>query len=170
MCLLIYGFGPYKQFKDNITQKILRRLPARSGVEKVIFPVRFQEKQFIDALRKYKPEVILGLGQSSKSRRLKIERRAVNQRRETQREEPRSIHPGGSKRLKTNLRLDGGRQTRISYDAGDYVCNYSIYVILDYLRRNRISTRFGFIHIPHDYALARAQRFLLRVARKIETS
>lgn len=43
MRLLIYGFGPYKQFKDNITEKILRRLPARNGVKKVVFPARFQK-------------------------------------------------------------------------------------------------------------------------------
>lgn len=101
---------------------------------------------------------------------MKIERRAVNRRRETQREKPRSIHPGGSKWLVTNLRLNGGRQARISYDAGDYVCNYSMYVILDYLKRHRLPARFGFIHIPHDYSAARAQRFLLKVVREIQTS
>lgn len=162
MCLLIYGFGSYRQFKENITERILRRLPARNGVEKVIFPVRFQKRQFVAALKKYKPDVILGLGQSSKSRRLKIERRAVNQRRETRREKPRSIHTGGSKWLQTDLKLNGGRQARISYSAGDYVCNYSMYVILDHLKRHRLPTRFGFVHIPHDYNPARAQRFLLK--------
>jgi len=170
MRLFIYGFAPYKQFKDNITEKILRRLPARNGVEKVIFPVRFQKRQFVAALKKHKPDVILGLGQSSKSRGLKIERRAVNRRREAQREKSRSIHPGGSKWLKTNLRLNGRRQAKTSYDAGDYVCNYSMYVILDHLKRHRLPTRFGFIHIPHDYNPARAQRFLLWIAREIQTS
>lgn len=170
MRLLIYGFGPYKKFKDNITEKILRRFPAKSGVKKVIFPVRFQKRQFLETLEKYKPDVILGLGQSSKSRRLKIERRAVNQRREAQREKPRSIHPGGSKWLETNLKLSGGGQAKTSYDAGDYVCNYSMYVILDYLKRRRLPTRFGFIHIPHDYNPVYARRFLLRIAREIHTS
>jgi pyrrolidone-carboxylate peptidase len=60
--LLLYGFGPYRQFKENITEKILKRLPAKSGVKKIVFPVWFQKRQFIEALKRHKPEVILGLG------------------------------------------------------------------------------------------------------------
>jgi len=168
MRLLIYGFGPYKQFKDNITEKVLRRLPAKSGVKKVIFPVRFQKRQFIEALKKHKPDVILGLGQASRSKRLKIEGRAVNRKRKDQAEKPSPIVPGGSKWLSTTLRLKGNSQAAISHDAGDYVCNYSMYVILDYLERHRLPARFGFIHIPYDYSLARAQRFILSVTRKIQ--
>jgi len=66
--------------------------------------------------------------------------------------------------------LNGGRQAKTSHNAGEYVCNYSIYVILDYLKRHRLPTRFGFIHIPYDYNLARAQGFLLKVVREIQTS
>lgn len=168
MRLLIYGFGPYKQFRENITEKILRRLPARMGLKKAIFPVRFQKRQFIEALKKHKPEIILGLGQTSRSRRLKIERRAVNRRREEKGDRARPIRAGGRKWLATSLRWNRGRQAGISYDAGDYVCNYSIYVILDYLKRRRLPTRFGFIHIPHDYSVSRARRFVLSVARKIQ--
>lgn len=170
MRLLIYGFGPYKQFKENITAKILRRLPARSGVKKVIFPARFQKRQFVEVLKKHKPEIILGLGQTSRSKRLKIERRAVNRRRENKGEQARPIISRGSKWLETNLGLNGGRQAKTSHNAGDYVCNYSIYVILDYLKRRRLPTRFGFIHIPHDYSVSRARRFVLSVARKIQVT
>ena len=170
MRLLIYGFGPYRQFKDNITEKILRKLPARTGVKRVIFPVRFQKRQFLEALKKYKPEIILGLGQTSRSKRLKIERRAVNRRRTNKTERPKSIVSGGPRWLKTNLKLSGGQQAITSYDAGNYVCNYSMYVVLDYLKRNGLPTRFAFVHIPYDYNVSRAQRFLLRVARDIQAS
>ena len=170
MRLLIYGFGPYKQFRENITAKILRRLPARSGVKKVVFPARFQRKQFVETLKKYKPDVILGLGQTSRSKRIKIERRAVNRRRANKDDRARPIRAGGRKRLATNLRLNGGRQARISHDAGDYVCNYSMYVILDYLKQRGLPARFGFIHIPHDSSLARARRFLAGVIRNIQAS
>lgn len=169
MRLLIYGFGPYRQFKENITEKILRRLPARSGVKKVIFSARFQKRQFVEVLKKHKPEIILGLGQTSRSKRLKIERRAVNQRRENMDDRARPIRRGGRNWLATSLRWNGGRQARISHNAGDYVCNYSMYVILDYLKRRRLPARFGFIHIPHDYNPARAQRFLTKVVREIRT-
>ena len=170
MRLLIYGFGPYKQFKENITEKIVRRLPEKKGLRKIVFPVRFQKRQFIAAIKEYKPDTILGLGQSSRGSYLRIELRAVNRKRVDKTERPRSIVPGRSKWLQTNLRLDGGYRARLSYSAGDYVCNYSIYVILEYIRRNRLPTRFGFVHIPHEYSLARARRFLLKAVREIQTS
>ncbi len=168
MRLLIYGFGPYKQFRENITEKILRGLPPRKGVKKVIFPVRFQRRQFIEALKKHKPEVILGLGQTSRSRRIKIERRAVNRIRENKGDRARPIRAGGRKWLATSLRLNGGRQARISHDAGDYVCNYSMYVILDYLKRRGLPARFGFIHIPHDYNLRSGRRYVLNLVRGLQ--
>lgn len=165
--LLIYGFGPYKQFRENITEKILRRLPPIKGVKKAIFPVRFQRRQFVEALKKHKPSIILGLGQTSRSRRIKIERRAVNRRRENKGDPTKPIRAGGRKWLATSFRLNGGRQARTSYNAGDYVCNYSMYVILDYLRRRGLPSRFGFIHIPHDYSLVRARRFLAEAIRHV---
>lgn len=168
--LLIYGFGPYRQFRENITQRILRGLRLPTGVKKTIFPVFFQRKQFIDALKKHQPEVILGLGQTARSKRVKIERRAINRRRNRQLEKPRPITPGRAERLSTTLALKGSSQVKISYNAGDYVCNYSMYVMLDYLKRRGLPTRFGFIHIPHDYNVARARRFLTKVVGDIETS
>ncbi len=167
MRLLIYGFGPYLRFKGNITEKILRKLPRRRGLKKIVFPVRFQKSQFVKTVKKYNPDAVLGLGQRSRGRRLKIELKAVNQKRKDKREKPTSIVPGGPKRLRTNLELKGSDQATISYDAGNYVCNYSMYVILDYLRRNRLPTRFGFIHIPHHYNVAKATRFLKKALKQI---
>lgn len=167
MRLLIYGFGPYKQFRENITEKIVRKLPERNGLRKIVFPVRFQRSQFIAAVKKYKPDTILGLGQSSRGRRLRIELRAVNRRREERWEKPRWIISGGPKLLEPNLRLNGSHQARFSYSAGDYVCNYSMYIILDYIRRNRLPARFGFIHVPYRCDLSRATRFLHKILNEV---
>jgi pyrrolidone-carboxylate peptidase len=43
-----------------------------------------------------------------------------------------------------------------------------MYVIIDYLQRRHLPARFGFIHIPHDYNVARARRFLARVITTIQ--
>ena len=61
--VLVYGFGPYRGFSENITAQIIESLPARPGLRKIIFPVRFHRKQFVDALRKPMPLMVLGLGQ-----------------------------------------------------------------------------------------------------------
>ena len=167
MRILVYGFGVYRSFKENVTEKIIRRLPRQRRLAKVIFPVRFHRRQFIDAVRKRDPEVILGLGQSSRGRRLRIERRALNRRRNDKGEKPKPIVRGGPRQLRASLRLGLGSQARFSLNAGDYVCNYSMYVILDYLKRRRLSARFGFIHIPHDFEPRKAGRILAKAIGKI---
>ena len=168
--ILVYGFGAYRNFKENVTEKIVRRLPRRRQLSKIIFPVRFHRAQFVDAVRKHNPEVILGLGQCSRGRRLRIERRAVNKRRDDKQKRAKPIVRGGPRQLPSNLALRIGPQARLSRDAGDYVCNYSMYVILDYLKRRRMPARYGFVHVPHDYDLRKALRILVKAIDKIEAA
>ena len=165
MRILLYGFGPYHHFQQNITEGIIHGLPKQRGLKKFVFPVRFHKGQFIKAVKNAKPDVILGLGQCSGGKRLRIETRAVNRRRKDKRTKSTPITLGGKRNLLTNLKLDRGGEARSSGDAGDYVCNYSMYVILDYLRRRQLDVPFGFIHIPHRYDTRRAIRFLIRVIR-----
>lgn len=166
MRLLVYGFGPYKQFKDNITSRIVKKLHASRSLKKIVFPVKFDKKQFTGAVKKHRPDVVLGLGQCSKGSRLRIERRAVNRRRNDKKDQARPILNGAPKLLSATLCLDRlgfGKQAKVSYNAGDYVCNFSMYVILDYLRRHSPKACFGFIHIPHDYDPKRAAKFVEKI-------
>ena len=168
MRVLVYGFGPYKQFKKNVTQRIVRELPRSADLKKIIFLVRFNKNQFSAAVRKYDPDVILGLGQCSTGAKLRIERRALNLRRNSKEEKAKAIVRGGPKSLRTTLKLKVlGRQAKASQSAGDYVCNYSMYVMLDHLKRRTKNTRYGFIHIPHDYDRKRALRFVTKIIEKI---
>ena len=32
--ILLYGFGPYRQFKNNVSERILRKIPKRPGLTK----------------------------------------------------------------------------------------------------------------------------------------
>jgi pyroglutamyl-peptidase len=170
MRILIYGFGPYRQFKRNITQHIVRNLPSPRNLKKIVFPVRFDKKQFTDAVKKHRPDLVLGLGQCSRGRLLRIERRAVNKRRNRKREKPHTITHGGVRSLKTTLNLEPapGKQAKLSSNAGDYVCNFSMYVILDYLRRYRPEAQFGFIHVPYDYDPKRAAKFVRKFLKTLK--
>jgi pyroglutamyl-peptidase len=167
--VLVYGFGPYQQFKDNVTSRIVKKLRASRGLKKIVFPVKFDKRQFTGAVRKHRPGVVLGLGQCSTGSRLRIERQALNGRRARRQQKRRPILPGGPKKRPTNLRLSsaalGGAE--LSGSPGDYVCNFSMYVILDYLERHGCKAEFGFIHIPHDYPLAKAARSVRKVLREI---
>ena len=171
MRLLVYGFGPYKQFKSNITHRIVSKLPRSTDLKKIVFPVRFNKSQFTAAIAKHRPDIILGLGQCGSGKKLRIERRAINFRRKNKEEKGRAIVRGGPKALAPTLQLrkmifDG--QANISSNAGDYVCNFSMYIILDYLNRRRSRTLFGFIHIPHDYDRSRARRLVKKIIDRME--
>jgi pyrrolidone-carboxylate peptidase len=163
MRLLVYGFGPYLEFRDNITKRIVRKLRARTELKKVIFPVRFQRKQFIQAIEKYKPDAVLGLGQCSKGRTLRIESRAVNRRRGPRQRGALPIELQGPKALPTTLRLGRSPGTSWSRDAGRYVCNFSMYVMLSRIRSGNIPARFGFVHVPWNYDLDRAVEIVERI-------
>jgi len=167
MRLLIYGFGPYRQFSDNITARILQKLPKRKPIKKIIFPVRFRKTQFTKAVTEFEPDIILGLGQCSRGRLMRIENVAANQRRNSRREKPKMITPRGAATLATTLKLNLGRNARSSRNAGDYVCNYSMYVILDFLKRGGQPIPFGFVHIPHQYDEKRAGRLLTKAIDRL---
>jgi pyrrolidone-carboxylate peptidase len=163
--ILLYGFGPYRHFKDNITAKVIKTLPALSGLKRVVFPVRFHRGQFVQALERHKTDVVLGLGQSSR-RSIEFETQAVNRRRGGKKAKARAIRRRGPRWLPTTLEIPYGRIKR-SKNAGDYVCNFSMYVMLEQIRRAGAKIKFGFVHIPHDADPRQATQVIARALRKI---
>jgi len=160
--ILLYGFGPYRQFRDNITVRIIKSLPRQAGLKKTVFPARFHRAQFIEALKRFKPDIVLGLGQSAR-RRIDVESQAINRRRARRESKPKPISLRGRQRLKTTLPLKIGNHAGKSTSAGDYVCNFSMYVMLDHIRRYDLDIPYGFVHIPHDYDETEATRLVERV-------
>jgi pyrrolidone-carboxylate peptidase len=167
MRILVYGFGPYKGFPDNVTEKILEKLPSQPNLTKWVFPVRFNRRQFIDVLERRKPEIVIGLGQSTRNR-AEIESRATNRKRGGKRNVIKPIRPSGPEFLPVTLNIALGPQVGRSDNAGDYVCNYSMYVILDHLSRNAAQATFTFIHIPHAADLRKVTGLLARAIKKLQ--
>jgi pyrrolidone-carboxylate peptidase len=165
MRVLIYGFGPYRQFRDNITAKIIRQLPKSDDLRKIVFPVRFNRKQFVQALKRNRPDAVLGLGQSSRHR-IEVESYAANRKRERASDRPKRISTNGPTHRRTTFEIKAGRQAGKSINAGDYVCNYSMYVMLDHIALKHLKILFAFVHIPHDYDWRKATRFVQRVLRQ----
>ncbi|MGE5219665.1 MAG: hypothetical protein ACM3SP_21910 [Chloroflexota bacterium] len=165
--VLLYGFGPYRQFRDNITARIIRSLPRQAGLKKIVFPVRFHRRQFVEALERFKPDVVVGLGQSSRQR-IEVESQAVNRWRARRQDNPKLIFMGGPGRLETTLRLKFGNHVGKSASAGDYVCNFSMYVMLDHIRRSDPDIPYGFVHIPHDWNEKEASGLVQRILRRCQ--
>ena len=157
--VLLYGFGPYRRFTENITAEIIGSLPARPGLGKIVFPVRFQRRQFVEALKNPMLLMVVGLGQSTRPR-IEVETRAINRRRSSKTSAPRPITAGGEAWLPATMPLSVTRPSAKSINAGDYVCNFSMYVMLEELERQDLNSLFGFVHIPFDHDLRAACRFV----------
>ncbi len=165
--ILLYGFGPYREFRDNITARIIKSLPPQAGLKKHVFPVRFHRGQFVDAITRTKPAIILGLGQSSR-RTIDVESQALNHRRARRADDPKRISPGGLGKAQNNIELRIGRQAGRSSNAGDYVCNFSMYVMLDHIRRKGLDISYGFIHIPHDCETKKAAGLVKKILNRCQ--
>lgn len=164
--ILVYGFGPYRPFRENITAKIVGSLGPAVGLKRVVFRVRFHRGQFVEALRRYNPDAVLGLGQSTRQS-IEIETRAANRRRVRRGVRTRPIRKRGPGWLPTTLDLKLGRSVKRSTNAGDYVCNFSIYLMLDQIKRTEAKTQAGFIHIPHHFTLHEARRIVAGALRQL---
>ena len=123
MKILLTGFKPYDEFKVNITEKIVRRVNKKGGLKKIIFPVVFKKGLIINKIKKLKPDIVLSLGQHPRAKLLNIERKAKNQKKK-RKERIKKINQKGPKQYFVNLKLKKIKGTRLSYNAGSYVCNF----------------------------------------------
>jgi pyrrolidone-carboxylate peptidase len=161
MRTLIYGFGPYGKWKTNVTQRVLGKIPAEKDLRKKVFEVDFDSGQFLDEIKAFKPDFIIGLGQHPRGKKLRIERKAKNLCRGSKKQAPEPIRTNGPEYLFSSLRIKPCKECRVSYDAGQYVCNFSMYIVLESLKGSPV--KFAFIHIPKDYDASAAARFVERV-------
>lgn len=164
---LVTGFGAFPGAPRNPTIAILdhlrkdhaRRL-ARLGIalDLQILPVRFGDVEgaLAGALTGAKPDLILHLGLAGRRRHLSVELRACNRLTGLKPDAGRSrarqttIEPHGpalrlarwpAPRLVQALCVHA--PTRLSRDAGDYVCNQTLYLTLA-----RFAGPAGFLHVP----------------------
>ena len=158
MKLLIYGFGPYKEHKNNITTDIIKKLKDRQNLTKIILPVTFNKTIFLDEIKRHKPSIILGMGQHPRAKKIRIERKSINQKRYSKEDEIKQISKYGPEKHLVNLKLKKDDLSRITYNAGDYVCNYSMYIITEFCKVKGL--KFAFIHIPKRYDLKQSIKFI----------
>jgi len=159
MKILVYGF----KGKENISEKIIKKIKDRN-LKKVIFDTKFNKKDIINKIKKFNPDVIIGLGQHPKSKKIRIERRAINLKQKNKKETPKKISKKGPKYLPINLKLKKDKNSVISYDAGKYVCNYSMYIISSSFK----DKKFAFIHMPEDISLNLAVKYVESIKSVIE--
>lgn len=155
--ILLYGFGLYDNHAENISGELVEGMQLMRGVHRKVFDVRFDRSMFIDAVDACDPDVIIGLGQSARSRRIRVERKAVNRMGERG-DVPGPISREGPDHFFMSLDIPRDNRARVSYDAGIYVCNFSMYVIAQHVRTG--GTRVGFIHLPKRHDREEAASFV----------
>lgn len=161
--LLIYGFGPFDSYSSNISQQIVSRLPRLPNCETIVFDVTFNRQMFVDAFERLNPTHILGLGQTARGEKLRVERIAKNSMAERGGEVLPIVPGAAPKTLSWCLPED--ERCEVGDDAGHYVCNFSMWTADEWIRqRNGVS---AFVHIPEQYPLESAIAFVARVARAV---
>ncbi len=165
--VLVTAFGAFPGARSNPTLAILARLErsrgrlARLGVDLrcLALPVVYDalDPALREAAREARPDAILHLGLAGRRRRLSIETRAVNR--------AGPLHPDAARRRPAQVLVPGappvlqatwpaarlhaalaraGHDVSRSIDAGDYVCNATLYRSL----AAGLAPRIGFLHVP----------------------
>jgi pyroglutamyl-peptidase len=166
--VLVTGFGAFPGAPRNPTLAVLTRLSRhRARLERLgvtldctLIPVTFSgiAASLDQAVGRKPPDAILHLGLASRRRRLCVETRALNR--------AGPLHPGADKRVPPSQILvrhgvpvvkatyaaasilTAIRRTGLpaiaSIDAGDYVCNATLYRSL----AARMAPQIGFLHVP----------------------
>jgi pyroglutamyl-peptidase len=169
MKLLIYAFDPFKGEKINSSQEVLKKLRndnklKNADIEWLLLPTSFQKAStlIIKMLKKYSPDIVLGLGQKEGIDFLKVERVALNladsKNKDNSNYNPKNkiIDKNGPAAYFTSLpnieivrKINkSGIKTKMSLSAGTFVCNYVIYTLLNYVSQKNLNCKIGFIHIP----------------------
>ncbi|MGK7913769.1 MAG: peptidase C15 [Synechococcus sp.] len=127
---------------SNSSDDLLVRLQTQPCADAIAFlrqlPVDtdLASRAIVDAIRTHQPRIILCCGMAENRKHLNLERYARY----------------GGTTLATSLPLDKLVQslshTRISHDAGTYVCNDTYYRLMQAIQQNGINTQALFIHVP----------------------
>ena len=167
MRVLLTGFEPYWNYPENSSWEVAKLVASR-GVDMVdivleLMPVSFARagEALRQAVAKHSPDIIIMLGQSGGSDRVKLERVALNLKDAklsdndgyTPDEEP--INPDTPSALFTALPIKELRSTieergvavKISNSCGLYVCNRLYYEAL-MICRERPQMQALFVHLP----------------------
>lgn len=168
MKLLLSGFEPFGGSKVNPSEQVVLAL-AHDGVAEVelrpaILPVERARgpATLLEAVREFKPDAILCLGEASRRPALSIERVAINLMHYPMadnggaRVEDEPITPDGPAAYFTTLPLRAmldavraaGVPAELSLSAGAFLCNQVTYSLLHDLARRGLHTPAGFVHLP----------------------
>ncbi len=166
--LLITGFEPFGGDATNASWEAVSRLPdTLAGIElcKRQIPVEYDRvgqvlRQLMDELR---PDAVICVGQAANRSAVTPEKVAINWKSGSIADNAgllyrgEIIHPDGPDgyfstlpvEKMVNAMREAGVPAQVSYTAGTYVCNTTLYELLHHLKQTQSHIRGCFIHVPY---------------------
>lgn len=166
--VLITGFEPYLDYFENSSWEVARAFVSMKidEVELVVeqMPVSFSRvaEALRDAVSKHNPDMIIMLGQSGGSEKVKLERFALNmmdaknEDNDGFRPDEEVIYEDDDAALRVNLPIKQlyaaiemqGVKVKISNSCGLYVCNRIYYEALKICKEHNDLMKAIFVHLP----------------------
>lgn len=170
--LLLTSFRTWKSEQssnasDDLLMDVSHRYPQRSHLRLLRqIPVDFQiaPQQVIKAIQSHAPHAVICCGMGETRTMLCVEDRATDRGR---------IRYTG---VNVNRLISGLPVTRVSQDAGQFVCNSLYFDVLDYLQSKGAACPCIFVHVPvltaenHDAIAADFQSIILRMKLLVSQS
>lgn len=159
--ILISAFEPFNNESLNPSSLVLDKLKSNEELVKFVLPVAYSSasKLLIDSIIKYKPRVVLMLGQAGGRRKVSLEYIAINIKSANIPDnegviiKDMKINEHGKDSYVTNFDLKSIISTQsdidISYHAGTFICNKLLYEVLEFINSNHLDTKADFCHVPY---------------------
>jgi pyroglutamyl-peptidase len=166
MCrIFITAFEPYDHWRENASWLALveftKALPSSARITTRRYPVHFdtvRERLYQDLIEDY--DFALHLGQAPGSASIRLEAIGLNigGRSSDFPESFRTLAPDGPVAYRSSLPLglwasrlrETGIPATVSYNAGTYLCNATMYLSHYITHQKNLRTRSAFIHVPLD--------------------
>ncbi|ETT33032.1 Pyroglutamyl-peptidase I [Paenibacillus sp. FSL R5-192] len=175
--ILISGFEPFGGDAVNPTGALMDALANEviegAELKTVLLPVHFDEcaDLLIAEMEAYRPDVVIACGLAKGRTSITPERIAVNVKdippgsyadNQGQRPVDEPIVDGSPDGLFSTLPIRAmvndmsaaGIPATVSNTAGTYICNNTMYRVLDYIRIGQLPIRAGFVHFPASTEMA----------------
>ncbi|MCD6473314.1 MAG: pyroglutamyl-peptidase I [Thermoplasmata archaeon] len=157
--ILITGFEPFNEWEENPSALVAMALNGShigdATIVSIILPVDFNQSFELvrKAIEKYEPSIVLSLGLNGHAAAIHVEKLAINLK----------CNEGKCSFIKNGKLLQisslpvlkickelrkHGYKARPSFFAGAYACNFIFYSTLDYINRQGLQIKCGFIHVP----------------------
>lgn len=168
MKIIVTGFEPFGGEKVNPSLEVVKKIKdniAGADVVKVKVPVVFDKaiKVVENAIEKEKPDFVLSIGQAGGRNSITVERIAINindaRMNDNEGNCPVDVpidEKGDAAYFATipvkeivkairNIKI----LAAVSNSAGTFVCNNLMYGVLNYISKNKLNIKSGFIHVPY---------------------